>query len=111
MSRLSEQKKQLIRDVFYQTGSLRATAKQAGVSRNSVRRELRPQKQPVRQAEPKGGKLDPFKSKIEFLVREKDLNGVRILEEIKELGYQGGYSILKDYLRTIRQKPRKIPRA
>ena len=110
MSRLSEQKRQLIREVFYQTGSLRATAKQAGVSRNSVRRELRPQKQPVRQAEPKGSKLDPFKSKIEFLVREKDLNGVRILEEIKELGYQGGYSILKEYLRTIRQKPRKIPR-
>ena len=63
MSRLSEQKKQLIRDVFYQTGSLRATAKQTGVSRNAIRRELRPKNQPaIRQAGPKGSTLDPFKS-------------------------------------------------
>jgi transposase len=48
--------------------------------------------------------LDPFKEKIASLLKEyPTLSCVRIREEIKE--YQGGMTILKDYVRTIR--PRK----
>lgn len=111
MSRLSQEKRQVLREAFHKTGSIRATAKETGISRNAVRRELRGDKHSgARQASKRGSKLDPFQSKIEFLVREKDLSGVRILEEIQELGYQGGYSILKEHLRKVRPKPKKQPR-
>lgn len=110
MSRLSPEKRSQVRRVFKETGSIRATAARTKVSRNAVRRILRPASTPdARQSSARGSKLDPYKAKIEFLAREKDLTGVRILEEIKELGYDGGYSILKEYLRKIRPKPRKRP--
>lgn len=112
MSLLSEEKRRLVREVFEKTGSIRATAKQTGVSRNTVRRQLRANKNAgskIRQTSTKSSKLDCFKSKIDFLVREKDLSGVRIMEEIQELGYQGGYTILKNYLRKVRPKPRRRP--
>ncbi len=112
MSKLSEQARKQIRKVFEQTGSIRATAKETGISRNAVRRELYSHKHPARQIKhtaPRESKLDPFKSKIDFLAREKQLSGVRILEEIRELGYQGGYSILKEYLNKTRPRPKRRP--
>ena len=105
MSRLDERTRKKIRKKFKETGSIRGTARIVGVSRNSVRRELRrrdhdaPRKRPSR-----AGKLDPYKAKISYLVKEKDLSGVRILEEIRDLGYSGGYSTLKYYIRTLRPK-------
>jgi transposase len=114
MSRISEEQRTMVRKVFQETGSLRATAKQTGVSRNAVRRELKRSNSPgqtVKKASFRQGKLTSFKSKIEYLAREKDLSGVRILEEIQELGYKGGYSILKEYLRKVRPRARKRPTA
>jgi transposase len=56
-------------------------------------------------------KLDPYKAKIVYLVQQKRLSAVRVLEEIKSLGYEGRYSILKDYIRTIRPKRARGPTA
>lgn len=89
-------------EIFKETGSIRATAQRLGVSRNAVRRHLRGTNKNVRPSYPRPSKLDPYKAKISFLVKEEKLSGVRILETIKELGYNGGYSIVKDYIRTIR---------
>lgn len=49
--------------------------------------------------------LDPFRPLIRELAIEKDLTSVRIQEEIQDLGYKGGYTILRDYVRRIRPKP------
>jgi transposase len=114
MSRITQEQRALVRRVFQETGSIRATVKQTGVSRNAVRRELKKGSSPgqaVKKASFRNGKLTPFISKIEYLAREKDLSGVRILEEIQELGYKGGYSILKEHLRKVRPKARKRPTA
>jgi len=108
MSHLSEEEKKKIRELFQKTGSIRATAELARVSRNAVRRELRRLALPRAVATaPRKSKLDAFKDKIGYLVVEKHLSAVRVLEEIRSLGYQGGYSILKDYVRIIRPKGRK----
>ena len=91
MSRLNEQERKRIRELFQKTGSIRATAERAGVSRNAVRRELRHLAIPQAVATvPRKRKLDPFKDKIGYLVVEKYLSAVRVLEEIRALGYQGG---------------------
>ena len=106
MSRLSENMLKKIRQTFKETGSIRKTTRMLGISRNAVRRELR---RPGSYTAPSGcsprpSKLDSYKAKIGHLVREKDLSAVRILDDIRGLGYTGGYSILKDYIRTIRPK-------
>lgn len=112
MSRLTEEQRSRIKKVFKETGYIRRTAKQIGVSRNAVRRELKRLAHPIPNAPAyprRPSKLDPYKSKIRYLVIEKHLTAVRVLEEITALDYQGGYSILKDYIRTIRPKPYKRP--
>jgi hypothetical protein len=85
-----------------------------GISRNAVRRELRStgstngtNKDSVnaRKTTPKKSKLDPHKAKIRVFVENDNLSGVRILEEIQQLGYQGGSTILNEYIQTI--KPRR----
>ena len=112
MSRLTEEQRALVLKVFKETGFIRQTAKQAGVSRKAVRRVLRqgPGFHPSAPAsKPRASKLDTFKSKIGVLVREEGLSAVRVLEEIQELGFEGKYTILKNYVRTIRIKPYKRP--
>ncbi|MEZ6101078.1 MAG: IS21 family transposase [Pirellulaceae bacterium] len=55
--------------------------------------------------QPRTSKLDPYKKKIdEIIERYPRLSAVRVLEEISkgEEGYQGGITLVKDYLRTIR---------
>ena len=111
MSRLTEEQEELVLKHFKETGSIRQTSKKAGVSRKAVRRVLEQgscPSAPVSQKRP--SKLDPYKAKIGFLVREKGLSAVRVKEEIEELGYDGGYTILKDYIRTIRPMPYRKPR-
>jgi transposase len=50
-------------------------------------------------------KLDPFKDEIErILQKTPNLSGVRILEKIKKLGYNGSKSILYDYLACLPQR-------
>lgn len=58
------------------------------------------------QREPRPSKLDPYRADIETLLRDyPDITAQRILEEISAKGYEGGYSIVKDLVSTMRPKP------
>jgi S-DNA-T family DNA segregation ATPase FtsK/SpoIIIE len=94
-----------------ETGSIRKTAALLKVSRNAVRRKLRSIPSAPAGKLSRKSKLDPYKAKISYLVREKDLSAVRILEEIQPLGYGGGYTILKDYIRSVRIRKTRGPTA
>lgn len=111
MSKLDDQKVQKIRDAFKETGSIRKTAVLLKTSRNALRRAIRsvPSAPAVKLSRP--SKLDPYKAKISYLVREEGLSAIRIMEEIQPLGYCGGYSILKDFIRTIRIRSTRGPTA
>lgn len=109
MSRLNKKTQKKIMDMFKQKGSIRATAKAVAVSRNAVRRQLRGENKIAKKASKLPSKLDAYKAKICHLVKEKHLSAVRVLEEIRALGYEGGYSILTDYIRTIRPKRTRGP--
>ena len=52
-------------------------------------------------------KLDPYKRTVKQLVETHPYTAVQIYQRLREVGYTGGLSILKDYLRTIR--PRRSP--
>jgi len=109
MSRLTEKQRSEVRDSFARTGSIKRTARETGVSRNAVRRALKPQRPVAPATCRRASKLDPYKAKIGYLVREKKLSAVRVMEEITELGYQGGYSILKGHVRSVRPRVYRRP--
>lgn len=49
--------------------------------------------------------LDAFRPLIRKLVLEDELTAVRVIEEIRAVGYTGGYTILTDYIRSFRRQP------
>jgi len=98
--------------VFQETGSLKATRRRLGHSLRTIRRVLSGQdgETPVR-ATPVGSakrpsKLDPYRPMIRRLVLEDHLTAVLILEEIRAVGFKGGYSALKRCIRQIRPSPK-----
>ena len=82
---------------------VRAIARELGVSRNTVRRYLRcPEVEPVYAARaPRPSKLDPFKKRLKARIAEaspRRLPATVHLRELQELGYDGGITILKEWL-------------
>jgi len=56
---------------------------------------------------PQTSKLDNFKEKINNMFEQyPGISAVRIYEEISKMGYPGGISILRNYLRTLRPSSR-----
>jgi transposase len=102
-----------IRVLWRQGMSIREIARNTGVSRNTVRRYLRTASDPAYGPRPpQGSKLDPFKDYL--VVRCKAahpdrLPGTVLLKEIRSMGYDGGITILRDYLRAIRPTPAPDP--
>jgi transposase len=86
--------------------SKNAIARQLGCCHKTVSKALRMEQPPSRAARPaRTSKLDGFKPRIDQLIaRYPRLSAVRVLEEIAkgETGYQGGITLVRDYLRTIR---------
>jgi len=88
--------------------SVRGISRETGLSRNTVRRYLRAQGIPERKARKKrGSKLDPFQEEIQEMMRLGIFNCEVIYGKLKELGYQGGKTIIKDYVKAFRP-PRGI---
>ena len=83
--------------------SIHEIARRTGHDRNTVRRALRREGPPRYQRPPRPSKLDPFKDEIYRLLQaDPRIPGKRIRELIEELGFDGGKTILDDYLRELR---------
>lgn len=52
-------------------------------------------------------KLDPFKAEIVRMLEKYPYSAAQVLQRISNQGFDGGYSIVKDYVRTVR--PRRQP--
>lgn len=58
---------------------------------------------------PRASKLDPYRPLIQKLVCQDQWTAVLVLQEIRALGYTGGYSVLKELVRMIRPKSVRRP--
>jgi transposase len=89
--------------------SIKEIARRTGHARNTIRTALRSPEPPRYGPRPmRASKVDPFVPAIcELLEDEPTLSGVRVLEEVQALGYEGGKTILDDRLRELR--PRYLP--
>jgi len=87
--------------------SIRAIAQMTQLSRNTVRRALR-QKSPHRSAPERKSKLDQFKSYIRNRYLECALSAVRLVGEIRAMGYAGSPDTVRRFVRTLRQPARSL---
>ena len=98
--------------------SIRRISRELNISRerihrwvvsNSVLRDTTPEAG-IRQKKQSTSKLDPHKSFIgDLLDRYSDITGQRVYEHLREKGYDGGITIVRDYLKSIRVVASKTP--
>ena len=87
--------------------SIRGIADDLGISRVTVRKYLRSEGVPrPKPRKKRGSKLDAYTEYIDVRLSEGLENCVVLLREIRELGYEGGYTVLKDYVHP-RRRPRQ----
>jgi transposase len=105
---------ELRREHFVRGVGIRELARRFGIDRNTVRRAVRSEEPPVYRRPSAASKLDPFKDEVHELLRQDPrLPGVRVRELIEPLGFNGGKTIVDDYLREVRPlflKPRTFQR-
>ena len=91
-----------LRELANGAHSIREISKRTGLSRNTVRKYLRTK--PVPAPRPKRySKLEPFKEQLRrWVLEDRLLNCVTMHERLQALGYSGGLTILKDYVRPLR---------
>jgi transposase len=83
--------------------SQREIHRRTGLHRDTIRNAIRSDRPPRYESAPVGSKLDPFKEELHRLLREDPrLPGQRIRELITGLGFDGGKTIVDDYLREAR---------
>src|SRR4030042_5005955 len=76
---------------------------------NSVLRDNTPG-EVIIQKKKRLSKLDPYKEFIaELLDKYNNITGQRLYERLREKGYEGKTTILRDYLKSIRQVGSKTP--
>jgi len=98
---------------WYGGGTYRGIARAVGMNRKTVaavieaHQKERAQPNLALQAPAKRKRaLDPFVAQIETLLnRYPDLTAVRLHEELRAAGFQGGATIVKDQLRKMRPRP------
>lgn len=96
-----------ILDLHRQGLSVSAIARQLERDRKTVRKYIERRLDPpiYGPRQPRSTVVAPFAPYLrERIAAFPELTGSRLLREIKELGYTGGYTAVKDFLRTIRPK-------
>jgi len=98
--------------------SIRRISRELGISRkrirrllvsNSVLRDTTPGTR-IKPKKKRPGKLDPYKGFIaELLEKYSNITGQRVYEHLRLRGYEGGITIVQDYLKSVRQMGSKTP--
>jgi len=91
-----------VKQLFNQGHSRRAIARLTGYSRNTVDKLLlQPAPLPFRPP-PRASQLDPYKPYLRQRYQEYPLSAVRLLEEIRPMGYPDGLCVLRRFLVGLR---------
>ncbi|HEY8347831.1 MAG TPA: IS21 family transposase [Symbiobacteriaceae bacterium] len=98
---------------MYQDGvSISEIARRTGYDRKTIRRILREGPVRERPRPQRSSKLDPYKPYVLARMEAGVLNAVRIHRELQSMGFDGGLTILRDFMRPHRpaRSTRATPR-
>lgn len=101
-----EQWAEIRRMHFVEGIAIKEIARRTGRARNTVRAAIRSDAPPGHRGRlRRSSKLDPFKAEIDELLRnDPRIASPRVRELIEESGYDGGKTILNEYLREARPR-------
>lgn len=99
-----------LRDLAAKGYSIRRIARETGLARNTVRKYLRGSPEAVARKK-RHSKLDPFKAQILHWIEVDHLfNCQTMLGRLRQMGYQGGGSILREFVQPYRPaKQGRVP--
>ena len=75
-----------------------------GLDPRTVASWLRQERFRPRHATSRASKLDPFKPQIVQMLEKYPYSAAQVLQRLREQGFDGGYSTVKAYVRTVRPK-------
>ena len=81
-------------------------ARELGLHPQTVSKWLSRSAYAQRKPAPRPSKLDPFKARIVRMLERHPYSAAQILTRLREEGYEGGATILKDYVRQVRPPTR-----
>ncbi|MGA2366479.1 MAG: IS21 family transposase [Steroidobacteraceae bacterium] len=87
--------------------SIAQTARALGLHPETVSKYSRSEHYRQRTGVKRGSRLDQYKGLIVRWLDTHPYSGQQILQRLREAGYSGGLTVLKDYLRTIRPPRQK----
>jgi len=93
-----------IKDLYRQGYSIRKIVEITGHSRNTIRRKLKEKTPQSFALGSRRSNLDPYKDYVTQRFEECGLSGVRLLEEIKPMGYTGSVDVVCRFLQTLRSQ-------
>ncbi len=82
-------------------------AQALGLHDETVSKWLRVERYRRRKAPPRSSKLDPYKPQIRAWLETHPLSAQQILQRLREQGFEGGRTIVQEYVRAVR--PRRPP--
>src|ERR1700677_4062884 len=87
--------------------SIPQTAQALGLHPETVSKWSRRECYAQRVAPPRGSQLDPYKGQIVRWLEAHNFSAQQIFQRLREVGYQGGKTILNSYVRRVRPPKRK----
>ncbi|UNO48926.1 IS21 family transposase [Alicyclobacillus acidoterrestris] len=102
---MTESEKMEVRRMYQEGVSISELSRRTGHDRKTIRKVVQEQedgKKPLAGTKRKGSKLEPYKPYVEQRMRFGVLNAERILREIREQGYTGGITVLREFMHPLR---------
>jgi transposase len=99
-----------VKDLHRQGLSIRRISEITGYSRNTVRRKLRDKTPIAFASSDRRSQLDPYKAYITSRFNECGLLGVRLLEEIRPMGYIGSVDVVRRYSSEAASREHGFPK-
>ena len=97
-----------IRDHREQRGlKVEQIAQALGLDRRTVAKWIAEPRFRPRQCTARASKLDPYKSQVRQWLEAHPYSARQVFQRLREDGFAGGYTIVKDYVRIVR--PRRAP--
>jgi len=98
----------MIKDLYRKGVTISEIARQTGHDRKTIRAVLQgPIQPPAQKRKAKSSKLEPFRPYLEQRIQDGVLNCNKLLVELRSQGYQGGRSLIKNFVQPYRSAPRQ----